>query len=290
MKIALGKKIIVGLGLATLLVEQYLKKAVEELKKLNKELELNVKQKTAQLEKTNTVLKEEITERKQAEKKMALINDQLRNLSTRLQSVREDERTRIAREIHDELGQQLTGLKMDLFWINKRLDKGQKELQDKIKTMLNLIDETVQSVRKISADLRPGILDDFGLLAAIEWQCNEFEKRSGIKCRLNTKLYDLHCRNDISTAVFRIFQETLTNVARHSAASELAITIKVDVTNLLIEMKDNGKGITEVEIYSTGSLGLLGMKERAFILGGNLSINGIPGEGTSVNLNIPLSL
>ena len=289
MRIALGKKILVGLGVTAVLVEQYLKKALEELKKLNKELELSVEQKTVQLEKTNAILKEEIAERKQAEKKMGIINDRLRGLSARLQSVREDERTRIAREIHDELGQQLTGLKMDLHWVNKRLNKEQQELQNKIKTMMVLVDETVQSVRKISTDLRPGILD-LGLLAAIEWQCNEFEKRSGIKCKLETELYDLHCNNDISTAVFRIFQETLTNIARHSAASILVITIKVGGADLLMEMKDNGKGITETEINNTESLGLLGMKERAHIFGGELSIEGIAEQGTSVKLKIPLSL
>lgn len=289
MRIALGKKILVGLGVTAVLVEQYLKKALEELKKLNKELELSVEQKTAQLEKTNTILKEEIAERKQAEKQMGIINEQLRSLSARLQSVREDERTRISREIHDELGQQLTGLKMDLHWVNKRLNKEQQELQNKIKTMMVLVDETVQSVRKISTDLRPGILD-LGLLAAIEWQCNEFEKRSGIKCKLDTELYDLHCNNDISTAVFRIFQEALTNIARHSAASRLVITIKVGGADLLMEMKDNGKGITEVEINNTKSLGLLGMKERANIFGGELFIEGIAEKGTSVKLKIPLSL
>ncbi len=254
-----------------------------ELKKLNEDLEIRVKEKTLELEHTNAQLQKEITEHKQIEK-------QLRHLSARLQHVREEERTRIAREIHDELGQQLTGVKMDLSWLFKKIDKEQpKELEDKVTALLKLIDNTIKTVRKISTELRPGILDDLGLIAAIEWQCNEFEKRHGIKCVFTTTIDDLDFGTIVSTEVFRIVQETLTNVVRHSNATCVEIKMKISNGNLLIELSDNGKGITVDEINNNKSLGLLGIGERTKILGGTFSIKGEPGKGTMVTLHIPFA-
>jgi signal transduction histidine kinase len=160
---------------------------------------------------------------------------------------------------------------------------------DKMASMSGLVDGTIQSVQRISAALRPSVLDDFGLLAAIEWQTEEFEKRTGIKCSLNLAAGDLRLDESRSTAVFRILQETLTNVARHAQATRVSISLKKEDGNLILRVRDNGRGITETEISSAGSLGILGIRERAHILGGTVLIAGVPGKGTTVTAAIPLS-
>ena len=155
--------------------------------------------------------------------------------------------------------------------------------------MSKLIDATIQTVRRIATDLRPGILDDLGLVAAIEWQAQDFQKRTGIKCKLAPGVEDLELDPDRSTAAFRIFQETLTNVARHSLATEVDVSLSHCADSVVLEIKDNGKGIKEAEISGSRSLGLLGMRERAHLLGGELKVSGTPGEGTTVIVRIPLS-
>jgi signal transduction histidine kinase len=194
----------------------------------------------------------------------------------------------MAREIHDELGQELTGLKMDLSWLVKRLSKNQKSLISKTESMLKLVDSTIQTVRKISSKLRPGVLDDLGIVAAIEWQTQDFRDRTGIKCELNSSVEDVELDRDRSTAVFRIFQETLTNVIRHAKATRIIVNVDEDAGNLILRVKDNGRGITESEISNLKSLGLLGMRERALLFGGEVKISGIPGEGTTVTVTIPM--
>ena len=230
----------------------------------------------------------ETTGRIEKEKNYLMLNKQLRELTTRLQQIREEERTRISREIHDELGQQLTAIKMDLSWIKKKHSGSNTELKEKIDSLLKLVDETVYTIRKIATDLRPGILDDLGLLAALEWQCTEFERRSGIKCRFNSSLKDIDFNKEFSTMVFRIFQETLTNIAKHSGANRVSINLNLKNNTLFLEINDNGTGIKEDEINNTSSLGLLGMKERVHIFGGELSIIGTQEFGTTVKLKIPL--
>jgi signal transduction histidine kinase len=199
----------------------------------------------------------------------------------------------IAREIHDELGQALTGLKMDLSALQKSLRKtGELDLgrlTEKTTTMSELVDSTIQTVRKIATDLRPGILDDLGLVAAIEWQAQDFQKRTGIKCSFAPGMDEVEMNADRSTALFRIFQETLTNVARHSAATEVEVMLNRYDDNIALEISDNGKGIAPAEISGRRSLGLLGMRERAQLLGGELMISGSPKEGTSVTVRIPLA-
>jgi signal transduction histidine kinase len=232
--------------------------------------------------KTNVQLENEISEHKQVEQ-------QLRHLSARLQSVREEERKGIAREIHDELGQQLTGIKMDLSWLYKKINYEQPdELQEKVKILIALTDTTIKTVRKIATELRPGLLDDLGLIAAIEWQCSEFEKRTGIRCVFSTRLDDADFGTTISTEVFRIVQETLTNVLRHANATHVEIKMTLLEDDLHVEITDNGQGISLEEIRNTKSLGLLGMGERAKILNGTFSITGAPGNGTTVRLHIPV--
>jgi signal transduction histidine kinase len=211
--------------------------------------------------------------------------DKLRRLAAHLISVREEERAHIAREIHDELGQVLTGLKMEVTWLAKRLKD--KPLVEKTDTMCALIDSTVQTVRKIATGLRPEMLDDMGLVAAVAWQAKEFQKRTGIRCRASlppeSKL-DI----DVSTTMFRIFQEILTNVARHSRATRVDIELEVGQSEVSLEVVDNGVGIQENELNARKSLGLLGMQERALLFGGDVAITGSAGHGTRVSVTIPL--
>ena len=228
----------------------------------------------------------DIAERKRAEEQLKSSYEQLRALSARIQSIREEERTTIAREIHDELGQALTGLKMDLSWLRKKIPE--EELIEKTQSMLKLIDSTIQTVRKISTELRPGILDDLGLIAAIEWQAGDFQSRTGIKCEFNSSLEEVALEREVSTAIFRIVQETLTNVVRHANATQVNIKVGEEDGILLVEIEDNGRGITGKEISSPKSLGLLGMRERAHLFGGELEIKGTSGERTVVMVRIPL--
>jgi len=154
--------------------------------------------------------------------------------------------------------------------------------------MLELVDNTIQTVRRISTELRPGVLDDLGLVSAIEWQAHDFQDRTRIKCDFDSRLEEIKLDRDRSTAVFRIFQESLTNVSRHSEATGVNINLKADADTLILKIEDNGKGIKESEIFDPKSLGLLGMRERAILFGGNVEIKGIRDKGTTVVVSIPL--
>jgi PAS domain S-box-containing protein len=230
----------------------------------------------------------DISERKQAEAAIKKSEEQLRDLTTYLQKVGEIERTNIAREIHDELGQGLTVLKIDLSWMRKRLLEDQGALREKLDAMSQLINKTIQTVKKISTDLRPGLLDDLGLAAAIEWQAGEFEKRTGIRCRITMDPKDITLDRDRNTAIFRIFQETLTNVARHARATEVNVRLKETDGQVELNVRDNGRGITEEELTNPKSFGLIGIRERAKIFGGSNIMRGISGRGTTVTVKIPV--
>jgi len=211
--------------------------------------------------------------------------DKLRRLAAHLISVREEERAHIAREIHDELGQVLTGIKMEVGWLAKRLKE--PALLEKTDSMSKLIDSTVQTVRKIATGLRPEMLDDMGLVAAVGWQAKDFQKRTGIRCRVKLPPETTKLDIDVSTTAFRIFQEILTNVARHSRATRVDIDLELAGDSLRLEVTDNGVGIAEAELDGRKSLGLLGMHERALLFGGEVSITGSPGHGTRVAVTIP---
>ena len=228
-----------------------------------------------------------ILERKEAEKALMLGHERLRDLTTHLQVVREEERTFVAREIHDELGQALTALKMDVHWLRQRLPDEKPLLIDKADAMSRVIDWTVQSVRKICAQLRPGLLDDFGLAAAMEWETQEFSKRTDIETEIVSNTEDLMLPQDISTAIFRVFQEALTNITRHAKATRVEIILKKNQSGVEMRVSDNGKGIKEREIVSPKSFGLMGMRERVHYLGGDLRINGNR-KGTTVEVFIPV--
>ncbi len=230
----------------------------------------------------------DITERKKAEMALGESREQLRNLAAHLQSIREEERAFVAREIHDVLGQALTALKMDLSWLDKKLPEEQSPLLKKTKSMSQLIDSTIQTVQRLSAELRPGLLDDIGLLAAMEWQAEEFQKRTGIACELSVGAQDISLDQEHSTAIFRIFQETLTNITRHASATRVKVNLAKKGTQLELTIKDNGKGITEEKISDPKSLGLIGIQERVHFLGGDIDIKGIWNKGTAVTVSIPL--
>jgi len=230
----------------------------------------------------------DITDRKKVEQELKDSRDQFRNLSAHLQSVREEERSYIAREIHDELGQALTALKMDLIWMNKRLAPDQSEIATKITAMFDLMDKTIQSIRRISTDLRPGLLDDLGLFAAIEWYTEDFQNRTGIQCHLKVSPTKIEIDQERSIAIFRIYQETLTNVARHAHATEVKADLRIKNHNLEMKIVDNGIGISEKQINDPKNLGLVGLRERVYPWNGRIEISGRRKKGTTVSVYIPL--
>jgi len=235
----------------------------------------------------------DVTDQKRFEEQLKSSHERMRELAAHIEGVREEERTRIAREIHDELGQALTSIKIDLAWMNKKLQIHDRATQTdlllkRITAMKDTIDTTVQVVRKISAELRPGILDGFGLPAAIEWQASEFQDRTGIQCQLSAIPEDLDLEERPSSAIFRIFQELLTNIVRHANASRVSISLRKRRGMLILEVQDNGRGISENEKFKANSFGLLGVRERVALLGGKSSIKGVQGQGTTVTIRIPL--
>jgi signal transduction histidine kinase len=231
----------------------------------------------------------ERTERRRAQEQLRESHEQLRALSVYLQHVREEERTRIAREVHDELGQALTSCKLDISLLANKLPPNLPGLKERAKALSAHMDTTIQTVRRIATELRPGILDHLGLIAALEWQSNEFQTRTGIKCDVRTDLHEPVLTPDLATTFFRIFQETLTNIIRHAGATQVAVHLKEVAGRIILEVRDNGRGILPQEISNTRSMGLLGMKERAALLGGTFKIGPAPnGKGTLASVSIPL--
>jgi signal transduction histidine kinase len=235
-------------------------------------------------------LRMEIAEWRSAEEQVKASRDELRELAARLQRIREDERTRIAREIHDELGQACTALKMDVALLARKLP-ARKSLQvmNKIKSAMAIADGLIHSMRRIASGLRPAALDDLGLAVALEWQAQEFEKRTSIQCCIALPSEYLAIDTDRSTAIFRIFQESLTNVARHSQATRVEATLSKERTQIVLEIRDNGRGFDSKEVKTRNSFGLIGMEERAILLNGTLHIAGNQGQGTTVTLRVPVS-
>ncbi len=263
------------------------KRADESLRRAHDELERGVQERTAELSKAIGILEEQIAERHRVEERLRRSEDQLRALSGHLRAAQEEERARIAREVHDELGQSLTALKIDLTWLSQRLAGERVELQTKIQTMTHLIDETVQAVRRIATELRPGVLDHLGLVAALEWQVREFQERTGLVCALKKSPDDLVLDTARATTVFRICQEALTNVARHAQATKVEISLKITGRKLVLEVRDNGRGIPEHAVADPRSVGLMGMRERILPWGGNIRIQGVEGKGTVVTVHLP---
>src|SRR6266478_892451 len=268
--------------------------AKQEIKRLNEELEQRVIERTSELRVANEELRKEIAERKQVEADLRITSEQLRALSARLQSAREEEGTRIAREIHDEIGSMLTGLKWDLEEISRMLSTppGESQLavmREKVRALIKLTDMSVSTLRRIASELRPSVLDDLGLAAAIEWQAQQFQARTGIVCVCDCSLERVELNEEQSTAVFRILQEALTNVLRHAQATKVEIKISKENGYFGLSVSDNGKGIMESVKSEQQSLGILGMRERAHLIGGEIDIKGFEGKGTVVDLRVPSS-
>ncbi len=228
-----------------------------------------------------------ITESKEREQQVNESRELLRELSAHRESAREEERKRIAREIHDELGQVLTALKMDLAYLNMNFGEPQPRLQATVKSMGSLIDRAVESVRSIATALRPGVLD-LGLVAAIEWQAQEFQARTGIPCELHVAEQEIMLDDSRATAIFRILQESLTNVARHAEATWVKIGLEKTEGLIELRVEDNGKGVILDRVNKAKSFGLVGIKERTAILGGTLDIRSGSGKGTTLSVSVPL--
>ena len=229
-----------------------------------------------------------ITQSKLEESELKSSRAQLAELSAHVETVKEKERTRIAREIHDDLGGNLTAIKMALALLKKRLPAGDATLLEKADYVDSLVDRTIEAVHRISVDLRPSVLD-FGIVAAIDWQAKEFEKQFGIPCRVSSNKKEITLHPDQATALFRIFQEALTNIGKHASADQVTVKLACSNRSVRLEVADNGRGIASADRLKPKSFGIRGMIERAHALGGQLSIDNAEGGGTEVSVRIPLS-
>lgn len=281
-----------------IITERYYNRAYELEQELIKrrEVERELKQMVQYIEGSKRAalnlmddLQEEIVEREQIQKELERSQLQLRELNRYAQEISEQEKTKISREIHDVVGQGLTALKFDLHWIKKNISNPSKELEAKFEQMTHLIDDTTTSVQRISTELRPGLLDDLGLYYALEWQAKQFEERTGIKTRLNCEPEDFTLDEKISVQFFRIVQESLTNIARHSKASEATISVKINNSKVELTISDNGMGISDENINDPKSLGLLGIHERVHSIGGILEISGQKNNGTIVKVQVKIN-
>jgi PAS domain S-box-containing protein len=237
------------------------------------------------------VINSDITERKRGEELLVLQKEQLRALAERLQLVREEDRKKVARDLHDQIGQILTAIKMDMTWMTRHLPESEGAVLARLTESIKLINDGVKAVRAICIGLRPGVLDDLGLAAAIEWQASEFASRNGVKCQVSVPPVDLHLDGDRATATFRIFQECLTNVIRHAQAKSVRVALYQEEKSILLVVEDDGIGFCETGFSnSLGSLGLLGMKERAQFCGGDVQISSSTGNGTTVTVRVPVDI
>lgn len=233
----------------------------------------------------------DLTDRIKAEEELKESYKAIRTLTDHLQKVREEERAHIAREIHDELGQQLTVLKMDVAWLNKKIDAAEESpLKIKMKELLSMLDGTVKTVRRISSELRPSLLDDMGLFAAMEWHLEDFSKRTGLETSLLAGKEPEKLPDTIKTGLYRIFQESLTNVARHANATKVIVKAEIKDKAMVLSIEDNGAGFDTSNVKSKKTLGILGMQERSSMMGGDYSITTTPGKGTIIVVSVPINL
>lgn len=250
-------------------------------------IDASISQITEHGSKFYTVILRDVTTRIRGEEALRRSQEELRELAAAAHSVREHEKSRIARELHDELAQALTALKMDVTWVRERLQPGEQALADKLAAMQVLLDSTVAATRRISADLRPLMLDDLGLIPAAEWLVQNFTQRTGIHCDLVIGAPDLELQDPYATALFRILQESLTNVARHAQASRVEVLLDRNDSSVVLTISDNGRGFAPEHSRKPNSFGLLGLRERAYLLGGEVRIDSTPGRGATIEVRIP---
>lgn len=266
---------------------QQRREAKAELSRYQADLEGRVLSRTEELSDMIQALQEEISQRRHAEDRLAQTHNHLRALAGHLLSIQEEQQKRISREIHDELGQAMTALKLDLFWLQKQL-ADQPVFQEKIQKMIPLVSDTISTVQRICAELRPGILDDLGLEAALEWLVQEFSERTGLRCELKIESEELHLPMALSTTLFRICQESLTNVMRHAQAQQIALSLSREGNRLRLHIQDDGKGIENERINHPLSLGLMGIRERVLPWNGEVTISGKKDQGTTIFVQVSL--
>ena len=251
-------------------------------------IDASISQITENDKKFYTVILRDVTDRVRAEEALRRSKEELRELASAANSVREQEKSRIARELHDELAQALTALKMDATWVAERLPRSEKALAEKLAAMQAMLDSTVAATRRISADLRPLMLDDMGLVPAAEWLVQNFSERTGIHCELAVGAPDLELAEPHASAVFRILQESLTNVARHAQASLVEVALDREDGAVTLRVRDNGRGFSPADPRKPNSFGLMGLRERAYLLGGEVDVASEQGRGTTIEVRIPV--
>ncbi len=268
--------------------EDWLKSSERELRALAGELEARVSARTRELETINRQLAQQIAERRLAEEETKRSHERIRGLYRRRQQAREEERRLISREVHDALGQNLTALMIDIAWLKRRCPPGATNVADKLETMAQVLDETLQRARRIAAELRPGILDALGLCPAVEWLLKDFEKRTEIRCEAVIEPDDIQVEPVRRTTAFRILQEALTNIARHAGATRVRVTLTQEAGGLSLKIVDNGVGISEEMANRADTLGLAGIREQVEEYGGETRIEGRPGAGTEITVTLPV--
>lgn len=276
-----------GLDATTLLDMAHLHDTIIAKRRGNWEIfeKPEIKKLKAELQQRSQELEKRVEERT---KEIREANDRLRDLSAHLQNIREEERSRIAREIHDELGAQLTVLKLDASWLDKKLTSADAVIKQKVKDLMTAVDATGKVVRRISANLRPVFLDQFGLAAAMSWYVEKFKKKSGIRFFFNEPEEKIQLQDSIKSGLYSIFQESLTNIARHSGADKVWINLIIGEDQVGMSIKDNGKGFEKQTADKKKTLGILGMKERAIMMGGNCDVKSNAENGTTVTVTVPL--
>jgi PAS domain S-box-containing protein len=235
-----------------------------------------------------TVILRDVTERLRAEQALRDSREEIQQLALAASTAREQEKSRIARELHDELGQALTALKIDVGWMRENVPEASEEAKRKLSAMQVLLDGTVAAARRISSDLRPLMLDDLGLTAAADWLAHNFSTRTGVPCELVIGGGDLDLADPHATAVFRVLQESLTNVAKHADATQVEATLERTDDEVILTVRDNGRGFSTDAPRKQGSFGLTGLRERAYLLGGDVRLESAPGQGTTVEMRIPV--
>lgn len=259
-----------------------------ELSAYRDQLESLVEARTAELKQTNQKLQSEIEGHKNTQDELRRSRDQFRDLGNQIQEIREEEKARIAREVHDRLGQALTALKIDVIQVGKKLESRLPDLKTRIDGMTGVIDDTIESVQQIAMELRPPVLDAFGICEAIAWQAREYESRYPLRFEVQCAELPVALEKGLETALFRVFQEAVANVVRHAAATRVSVRFVVEGERLVFSIEDDGRGIRPEDIDNPASLGLVGIQERVHPFKGTVTFSGKPEQGTTVTVTLPL--